>query len=398
LQRFLNASAEWAEKPAFEGLVGFLILANTLVMMSETQYQGILIGYETRLGFVEVNPSDIWKGANDVFKILDRTFTILFTLELVVRSLALRCALFKQPMNWLDILAVSVSLLQWAVESIPVNPTILRLVRAVRLIRGVRLLKLSKVLASLSILIKCLRASLNILFWSLCVVVLVQCMIGMLASQLVQEYISDTSNPEEQRKELYVYFGSFTRAFVTMFEIHMANWATPCRILMETLGEFVGDLFILYRCTMGFALMSVIGAVFVQQTMSVAQNDNDILILQKQQEADSYQEKLRTLFSALDKDGDAKLSRNEFNEVKTDPDLHVWMSALDMDPGDLEGLFNMLDSGDDEVSVDEFLNGSTRLKGLARSLDMAHVLTKIDRLERHVTELRKNSSDGRASL
>merc|ERR1712168_755744 len=103
----------------------------------------------------------------------------------------------------------------------------------------------------------------------------------------------------------------------------MANWATPCRLLMETLGEFTGDLFIFYRCIMGFSLMSVIGAVFVQQTMSVVQNDNDIMIFKKQKEAESYQHKLRSLFTALDKDQDDRLSRKEFNEVKTDPELHV---------------------------------------------------------------------------
>jgi len=188
-----------------------------------------------------------------------------------------------------------------------------------------------------------------------------------------------------------MYFGTFTRAFITMFEIHMANWAKPTRVLVETLGEFVGDLFIFYRCIMGFALMSVIGAVFVQQTMSVVQNDNDIMIIKKQKEAESYENKLKSLFSALDKDQDSRLSRSEFERVKMDPELNVWMSALDIDPGDLEGLFNLLDSGDDEVSIDEFINGATRLRGAARSIDMAHVLTSMDRLERQVSEVHRTS-------
>jgi len=394
LQRFLDTSAQYVESPACEGIVGFLILANTFVMMFETQYKGLLAGYQTGLLLVEEDPLDTWRGADRVFLFLDRAFTVVFALELLVRGFALRCMLFKQPLNWLDIFAVAVSLLQWAVEEIPVNPTILRLVRAARLIRGVRFLKLSKVLASLSILIKCIRASVNILFWSLCLLMMIQCMIGMLASQLAQNYIIDLSNPKEKRVELYMYFGSFTRAYISMFEIHMANWAKPCRILVETLGEAVGDFFIFYRCILGFALMSVIGAVFVQQTMSVVQNDNDIMILRKQKESESYQHKLKSLFSALDKDNDAMLSRDEFDEVKADPELHVWMSALDIDPGDLEGLFNMLDSGDGMVSVDEFLSGATRLRGPARSIDMAHVITALDRLGRQVTELQSSSHAG----
>jgi len=194
--------------------------------------------------------------------------------------------------------------------------------------------------------------------------------------------------------ELYMYFGSFTRAYISMFEIHMANWAKPCRILVETLGEAVGYFFILYRCILGFALMSVIGAVFVQQTMSVVQHDNDIMILRKQKESESYHHKLESLFSALDQDNDAMLSRDEFDEVTANPELHVWMSALEIDPGDLEGLFNMLDSGDGMVSVDEFLSGATRLRGPASSIDMAHVITALDRLGRQVTELQSSSHAG----
>jgi len=226
---------------------------------------------------------------------------------------------------------------------------------------------------------------------------IIQCIIGMVASQFAQEYIVDLSNPESKREELYMYYGTFTRAFVSMFEIHMANWARPCRIYMETLGEIWGDLFIFYRCIMGFALMSVIGAVFVQQTMSVVQNDQDIMILKKQKEAESYNSKLKLLFSALDKDADNNLSRAEFDTVKEDADLKAWMSALDIEPADLEGLFNLLDSGDGMVSVEEFLMGASRVRGHAKSIDMAQLLSLMLRLERAVTDIRSHTCVGEGS-
>jgi len=398
LQRFLGASKQCVESPACEAMVGVLIIANTLVMMFETQYIGLLSAYQAGLPYVEEDPLDTWRGAKGVFLFLEQTFTVIFTLELLLRALALRCALFKEPLNWLDILAVAVSLLHWLLESIPVNPTILRLIRAARLIRGLRFMRLSKVLASLTILIKCIRASVNILFWSCSLLMMIQGMIAMLASQLAQQYIVEPSNPVDNKAELYMYFGSFTRAFISMFEIHMANWARPCRVLVETLGEVVGDLFIFYRCIIGFSLMNVIGAVFVQQTMSVVQNDNDVMILNKQKEAQSYETKLKAFFAALDEDQNGRLSRKEFDEVKTDEELNAWMSALDIDQDGLEGLFSLLDTGDDEVSMDEFVTGATRLRGPARSTDMAHVLTSMDRLGRQVTDLHRNVCAGGSTV
>merc|ERR1712241_1628771 len=216
----------------------------------------------------------------------------------------------------------------------------------------------------------------------------------MVASQLAQEYIIDNTNPHDKRQELFLYYGTFSRSFITMFEIHMANWATPCRIYLETLGEIWGDIHVFYRCIMGFALMNVIGAVFVQQTMSVVQNDNDIMILKKQKEAESYNNKLKSLFSALDKDNDGNLTRMEFDEITQDAELKVWMRALDIDPEDLEGLFDLLDTGDGVVSMDEFLIGATRVQGPARSIDVAHLLTGMSRLERMLEEAKNSFPDG----
>jgi len=160
---------------------------------------------------------------------------------------------------------------------------------------------------------------------------------------------------------------------------------------MDSLGEFYGDVFVFYRCVFGFALMNVIGAVFVQQTMSVAQQDNDIMIVQKQRAAQSYRDKLMALFKALDDSGDGMLSRDEFEAMGTDPQLQAWMNALDINVHDLEGLFDLLDSGDGYVSVDEFLTGAQRLQGVAKNIDMAHLMVTVSRLEKNVQQLRENS-------
>merc|ERR1712032_1333712 len=193
------------------------IVANTLVMMFESQYLGLLAGYTSSIPGVGGDPRVTWRGADKAFLIIDRGFTVIFAVELLFRFIALKRALFTTPLNWIDIAAVFVSVLQWAVEEIPVNPTILRLVRVARLFRGIRFLKLSKVLASLNILIRCMRASVNILFWSLCLLMMIQCITGMVTSQLAQEYIIQVENPENKRHELFLYYGTFTRSFITMF-------------------------------------------------------------------------------------------------------------------------------------------------------------------------------------
>jgi len=222
---------------------------------------------------------------------------------------------------------------------------------------------------------------------------MVQSMIGMVGCQLAQDYVRDLNNPEEKRWELYMYFGTFSRSLITMFEIHMANWITPCRVIMETMGESYGAAFVFYRCVMGFALMNVISAVFVQQTMAVVQQDSDIMILKKQKEHKHYSSKLKELFQALDADGDGTLSRDEFQAMESNPNLKAWMAALDINPDDLTGLFDLLDKGTGAVSAEEFLMGASRVRGVAKNIDVAEILVTVTRLERMMKE---NSHDSAA--
>jgi len=311
----------------------------------------------------------------------------LFTVELFIRLAVERFKFLTIPLNWIDVVAVAVGVLEWALDQFPVNPIVVRLFRILRFTRSIRFLKLSKTLEVFNFLLKCIRGSLSTLFWSLCLITIVQCIVGMVACQLVQGYIVDLSNPERHRHELYAYFGTFSRSFITMFEIHLANWITPCRVIMRTLGELYGWFFVIYRCVVGFSVINVISAVFIQQTMAVAQNDQDIMILQKQRATERYKSKLTALFKALDDNGDSELSRVEFDKMATEPSLKAWMGALDIDAGDLEGLFDLIDTGDGLISIEEFICGGQRLKGTAKNIDMAHLLVMVGRLEGNVAQL-----------
>ena len=41
--------------------------------------------------------------------------------------------------------------------------------------------------------------------------------------------------------------GTFTRTFLSMFEIMFANWSPPCRVLVEHVSEWFSIFFLLYR-------------------------------------------------------------------------------------------------------------------------------------------------------
>merc|ERR1719401_2035344 len=119
----------------------------------------------------------------------------------------------------------------------------------------------------------------------------------MVMSQLVRDFIVDTTEDPADRREVFNYYGTFTRAMITMFEIHLANFAPACRVLVDYCGEGYAYLFLAYRCVAGFAVLNVINAVFVQQTIKVAQQDHDVMVENQRKSQVHFSTELRRLFN-----------------------------------------------------------------------------------------------------
>merc|ERR1719433_767513 len=142
---------------------------------------------------------------------------------------------------------------------------------------------------------------------------------------------------------------------VSMYEILLANWAPPCRVLLEEISEFFALFLVLYRCVAGFAVLNVITAVFIQQTMDIARNNNHIKVMQKTKAHHLNKQRLSTLFEGLAGSVDGQLSREELGHLMEDKQHLDLMCILDMDPEHVEILFDMFDKGDGKISKEEFV-------------------------------------------
>jgi len=384
----------WSEKvahllghPRFEVAVLFLIVANTVLMAFEMQYSGLDVGY--LIGFrdegglaLRKTAKESWPWAEDLFAFLARAFDLFFTVEVFLKLVFLQWSYLRLPLNWLDIIAVAGTLFEVMAGTIQgVNPMVLRLFRMMKLERGLRVMKLSRTLDTLALLLKCMAASVTTLFWSVGLLVVVQCIAGMVLSQMVREYLLDDSKALDSRLLVYTYYGTFTRTMLTMFEVTLANWGPPCRVLVDNVSEWYTMFFLFYRCVVGFAVLGVISAVFVQQTMQTAAQDNEIMVQRKKREQNAYNQKMRMLFARMDDDGNGTLGRHEFDTLLRDETTMTWMTALDIEPKELTELAHLIEDEEGNISFVSFLEGATRLRGPAKSFDMVRMLAHIGRIE-----------------
>merc|ERR1712232_520971 len=135
---------------------------------------------------------------------------------------------------------------------------------------------------------------------------------------------------------------------------------------------------IILKLIVGFAVVGVINAVFMQETFKVANTDDHIMVRMKQRAANQHRKKITHLFAWADKDKSGSLGRTEFKEVLQDPHIKTWLASMDFVASDTDLLFDMIADGDDSVTAEELINGIGHLKGASRAIDMRSLKWKLD--------------------
>lgn len=126
-----------------------------------------------------------------------------------------------------------------------------------------------------------------------------------------------------------------------------------------------------HKFVIGFAVVTVLTGVFLQETFKVAQSDNFIMMTRRERAIRTHTAKMRRLFSAADVDGSGCLNREEFMGCVEDDTVRTWLGAMGLQVSDAAQLFDMIDDGDGELTAEELVKGVARMKGNARALDMA---------------------------
>jgi len=354
----------------FEITFGCLIILNTLIMAIQQQYQGLVNAHSVSYHGEARPAEEVWPGADQIFKVIELLFGTLFTVEIVLKMVILGWVFFKETWwNWYDTVIVIV----WICDNyvtIPFDPMILRLARISRLLRLLRILKWMNLFDPLILMVKAIKSSASLLAWSMLILGLVTSVLAMAVSQMLERFIRDEDVPILTRTKVFESWGSFSRALETMFEVTLANWGPPCQLLMNNVSEWWLLFFLIYKFSVGFAVVQVLMAVFIQQTFKVASRDEEVMIKEKMATAKANLKHLDGLFKAMDSSGDGYITRDEFQQVLQDQRIKMWFSALDVDISEVEKLFDLLDDGDGEIAKDEFFAGVQSCKGAAKVTDM----------------------------
>jgi len=370
--------------PYVDYLAAALVMLNSAVMMVELELEGRALGSQLGMGesmsYEEIAPN---------FTTIHRIFVFAFLGELLLRLAVIRCNFFMDVANWFDIVLVILGLLEITVMQGDVNNILMmRLMRTVKAFRAVRMVRAFRFFRGLQLLVKACYCFLPSLGWSMTLLAVFMSIGTLVLGNLLQDFISDTTANLEDRIWIWQRYGTAYHAMYTLFEVTFAgNWPTNARPVLQRVSQTFVIFFVLYISIIVFALIRVITAIFLKDTLDAAQADAENLVVDRLRKKAEYVNKLQAAFNAIDNSGNGMISEEQLTTIFSNPKVEAYFQTLDVDVTEGHALFHMIDNGDGQVTLDEFIDGILRCRGPARALDQVAMRADLKSLDSKLSQL-----------
>jgi hypothetical protein len=237
---------------------------------------------------------------------------------------------------------------------------------------------------SLFLILTAIKGSLSVLAWSSLLLFAFLLLFALGLNQTLVTYIENPRVKSVNKETAFRYFGTFSRSILSMFELTLGNWVPINRFLIEEVNEWFIWFALLFKLTFGFAVVAVINGCFIKETFKAAEQDDELMIRQKQQEAKMHVRKMTKFLALADSSGEGRVSESEFIRVLKNDEVKQWLAAQGLDPSDAHSLFLLMDDGSGELTAEELVHGVASLKGPARSLDLARLISNVEAKEMRI--------------
>jgi len=193
----------------------------------------------------------------------------------------------------------------------------------------------------------------------------------------------------EMAQRLMQHFGSLPRSFVSLFQAITGgdDWRQVYNAV-EPMGAMYRLLFLLFVVYFVTAVMNIVTAAFVESMIEASQSNRRMMVEGELKTKEEFLRNMRRIFSEADRDGDGLISLEDLHVLMQDPQEAAYFSALGVEVAQVRQLFLLLDADKSQtISRREFLQGCFRLRGNAKSVDVAVLQNQLDVIEDNIRSI-----------
>jgi len=227
---------------------------------------------------------------------------------------------------------------------------------------------------------------------------------GVFVSEGALVWLVKNDSDSAEHKSVVAFFGTLDLTLVSLYKALLGgmDWGDLYDVMMP-LEWYLRIGFLCVICFNFIAMVNIVAAVFIRVAFVRSENDKQFQIQKELNAKQAYLETMGDIFKQLDEDGDGEISLNELQAHLESPDIGAYFSKLGVDVNEVEKLFMLLDEdGSGDIDREEFIFGCLRLKGEAKSLDLAILHREVASLKHavlsHCNALARGRSDHKIEI
>lgn len=323
------------------------------------------------------------------FIYLEYFFTAFFMIELVLRYLERGWIWWFDRGNFGDAFVVFICgglvvfvLVPFAgLDSLAVLRK-LTVLRAIRLFQALNYISKREELKELAMLIHGLMHSMRVLLWVAVMVTFLLYVFAVFATELIAKDESFRYDPLAQE-----HFGDVTLSMFSLFQIlTLDRWSQIVRPLAEK-QTWTTFFFLLFIFVAYFLVVNLVTAIMVEQAFAFMRQDEEEKWREREKGKHLELDHLKSIFEDLDEDGNGRLTREELEASRRHPKIQKRLRGLEISAKEIDELWEILDDGDGELTIDEFVNGMKKMKGVAQARDTMYVMRNLKDVDMDISGL-----------
>jgi len=378
-----------------------MIVLDALVLAWRTQHAAEVLAREPDESATHGIRDDV------VLVLLNDLFCLWVTLDLVGRALAEGRYFFRASVCALHSFEVFI-VVAYILEAIAVHAhydegskssfrvyvgfvSFARTLRLLRLVHMSKLVRHNSAFRELRMMMYALQGAMKSLAWSSVMLMVILLICGMFfTTGYLRHVVHGRRVPEgAQLAKLKDAFGTL---FASAFTLGKAvtggtDWG-EVYMLLEPMNWPYKCFYVLFQIFAALALLNVITAVFVESTMQRSSRDRESAVVDEISSRKELQVRISALFEEFDEDRDGQIRKEELKAHMQKKHVAAYFSSLGVDVTQAGKLFLLLDrDGSGFIDRQEFLHGCLRLRGDAKSVDLAVLQSDVDLLVRDMEEM-----------